>query len=141
MSWDGAGDGWDIVAREYSAAADLARQAWETLQEARLFITSKMDGLNLKEETLLTELFHRTMTSCFNTVCFLRARRDFERTGEMCHRNHMKEIARAEKTNALDAVPIDEAAPWLYLAHRTDGRFASCITMIEEKSRWIDWFV
>jgi hypothetical protein len=141
MSWDGDGDGWDIVVREYSAAATASRQAWKELEVARSFITNEMDSSNLREEELLTELFHRTMVSCLNTVRFLRARRDFERSSGLDHRERMRAIAEEEKENALSAAHIYEAAPWLDLAERTDGRFAPCSAMIEEKVRWIDRFI
>jgi len=141
ISWEGPGDGWDIVVREYEAAARLSGQAWAAFQKARQVTTNQTDLLNLKEEELLVELFFRTMTSCLDSVEFLRARRRFEATNALEHKEMMCVIARAERENALAAVHIYQDAPWLDLSDRIDGRFASCLTMIQEKVDWIDRFL
>ncbi len=47
-------------------------------------------------------------------------------------------IAADERENALAAIPIYRAEPWLDLALRLDGVFSTCETMILEKVRWLD---
>jgi hypothetical protein len=156
MQWEGPGDGWDIVIREYAAAAAAAEGAWQALLAARAHTITAVDLANLQEELILTELFYRTMLTCLNTVRFLWQRREFERSGQAeagqaeaglaearqaDARKAMREIASRERANAAAAVPLYSAAPWLDLHERIDGRFAPCISMIEEKVRWIDRFL
>jgi hypothetical protein len=99
------------------------------------------DRRNLFEERLLTELIFRTMLSCEHTVRFLRARKEYERTGEAPARDEMRRIAQLERENAVVALPIYDQAPWLNLSERIDGKFPRCQEMIAEKVRWIDRFL
>jgi len=141
IRWEGASDGWDIIVREYAAAAAEAEAAWRHLVEAAPLAPTEADRRNLREEALLTELVYRTMKACENTVRFLRARRECERTGDPSFRTAMREVALQEKANALAADHIYEEAPWLDISERRDGQFASCREMIAEKARWIDRFL
>jgi len=134
-------DGWDIVIREYRAAASHALRAVEHLDRAAAGTDTQADANNLREERALTELIYRTFTACRNTIDFLRERRAFEETGERRHRVRMCEIARDERQNALASVPIYREHRWLDLSERTDGTFASCVDMIDEKVRIIDRFI
>ncbi|NQT92215.1 MAG: hypothetical protein HQ559_05600, partial [Lentisphaerae bacterium] len=134
-------DGWDIVIREYSAAASHALRAVEHLERAAAGTGTQADANNLREERALTELIHRTFAACRNTVDFLRKRRAFEETGEQRHHFRMCDIAKDERQNALASVPIYREHRWLDLSERTDGTFASCVDMIEEKVRIIDRFL
>ncbi len=141
IQWPGDGDGWDIVLREYRAAAASARTAWRTLVEARPLTRTTADADNLEQETLLAELVYRTFVSCANTVEFLYARKRQEETGDRFHLKEMRRIAEQELKNAERATPIYEQAPWLDLAARTDGIFAPCTAMIAEKVTWIERFL
>ena len=141
MDWAGPGDGWDIVVREYDAAAREAQAAWQLLAQAAPLTRTEADRVHLREETLLAELVYRTLYACANTVRFLMARRDFERDGDKAHLAEMAQSARLERQNALDALPIYEAAPWLDLAERTDGKYSRCADMIAAKVAWIDEFL
>jgi hypothetical protein len=135
--WEGEGDGWDIVLGEYRAAANHAREAWQILVGARVLTGTAQDARNLGEEILLCELIYRTFASCGNTVAYLAARRELEGTGNPRCAGEMRRIATSEVENALAAVHIYEAAPWLDLAERTDGIFSPCVAMIEQKVDWI----
>jgi hypothetical protein len=141
IRWPGGGDGWDIVLREYHAAAALTRTAWRTLVEARPLTRTSADEDHLEQETLLVELVYRTFVSCANTVAFLHARKRLEETDHPSHLREMQRIAGEERENARDAIPIYERAPWLDLAARSDGIFAPCTDMIAEKVAWIDRFL
>jgi len=141
IQWQGGGDGWDIVLREYRAAAAHARTAWRTLVDTRSLTRTAADADNLVQETLLVELVYRTFASCANTIEFLHARRRLEDTYDPHYLEEMQRIAADERKNAQHAIPIYGRAPWLDLAARTDGIFASCTAMIAEKVRWIDRFL
>lgn len=132
---------WDIVIREYTRAADEAEAACRRLQQATTLTRTTADGHSLREEMALTELAYRTFRSCENTARFLLARRDFEQSGQTLHRDEMRRVALLERENALSALPLYQAAPWLDLARRIDGRFSPCVRMIEEKVKWIDRFL
>ncbi|MHB9131284.1 MAG: beta-N-acetylhexosaminidase family protein [Armatimonadota bacterium] len=138
IQWEGPSDGWDIVVREYTRAAEEARQAWEILRDAAPLTRTEADRRQLHDELLLTELVYRTFFSCENVVRFLLARRAFEHTGTADARAEMKRLALLERQNALDAVHIYRDAPWLDIAERTDGKFHPCADMIAAKVRWID---
>ena len=134
-----AEDVWEIVAREYHQAAEECRLSLECLREIE---GSEMNRRQLREESLLTELIWRTMMACENTVRFLRARRDYEQSGEPRFLESMRGVAVLERENALAAVPIYQEAPWLDVNARTDRRFPhSSLEMIEVKVRWIDEFL
>jgi hypothetical protein len=141
IQWPGGGDGWEIVLREYRAAAALARNAWRTLVAARPLARTTADADHLEQESLLTELVYRTFVSCANTVAFLHARKRLEETRGRDTLKEMQRIAGEERENALGAIPIYERAPWLDLAARTDGVFSPCRAMIAEKIAWIDGFL
>lgn len=141
MSWEGGGDGWDIVIREYARATAAAEAAWRYLQQAEPHTRTAQDKQNLREETLLTELIYRTFATCERTVRFLLARRNYEQTGDETCREEMRQLAVLERENALAALPIYREAPWLDLAERTDGKFTPCAEMIAAKVRWIDAFL
>lgn len=141
ISWDGPSDGWDIVIAEYSAAVKESEAAWRLLVDAEPRCRLALDRKSLADERLLTELIYRTMLSCENTVRFLKAQKRYEQNGEASMREEMKRIALAEKANAQAAKPIYDAAPWLNLSGRIDGKFPRCQDMIEEKIRWIDRFL
>jgi hypothetical protein len=138
---DPGADVWAIVAREYAAAATGAERAWRLLLAAGRRTRVQGDRIRLREETLLTELICRTFRACEHTVRFLMARREFERTGAARWRREMRAIACRERANALAALPIYRAAPWLDLQHRTDGTFRPCAEMIRAKVRWLDRFL
>ncbi len=140
IQWEGPGDGWDIILGEYQVAARQARAAWQHLQDAAAVVSAAADRANLREEALLTELVYRTFRSCAATIEFLSARQQLEK-GDGSALEAMKAVARDERQNALDAVPLYRQAPWLDTAARTDGRFASCVDMIEAKVRLIDEFL
>ncbi len=148
MQWPGASDGWEIVIREYTIAAAEAEDAWRKLLAAAPLARTDADRAHLQEETLLTELVYRTFASCANVVRFLYARRERERSNEEARETMrriafetMRRIALEERANALAALPIYAAAPWLDLAERTDGRFSPCAEMIAAKVKWIDAFL
>jgi hypothetical protein len=141
MQWPGDSDGWEIVVREYTIAAAEAEDAWYKLRAAERLTRNASDRTLLHEETLLTELVYRTFLACAHTVRFLLARREFERTGDASARECMRRIALLERDNALAALPIYAAAPWLDLAERTDGRYPPCREMIAAKVAWIDAFL
>ena len=139
--WEGPSDGWDVVLREYTRAANHARQAWQLLDAAFSLTTTEMDARNLLEELLLAEAVYRTQFACENTLRFLLARRDYERTGDQANKAEMRRVALIERRNAQQARPIYQHAPWLDLTMRIDGHFASYIEMIDEKVRMIDRFL
>ncbi len=141
IEWDGDGDGWDIVLREYRSAADHARASWKHLRDATPHTQTETDAKNLLEETLLTELVYRTFVSCANTVEFLMQRARFEASRDSDARNRMREIARDELENALAAQPIYDQCPWLDIAERTDGYFTPCRVMIEKKAEMLRAFL
>ncbi len=127
---DGA-DGWEIVVREYAAAAREAEAAWRLLLDAAPRAATAMDARNLREETLLTELLYRTFLTGERTIRFLRARRAGDR-------DEMRRLALLERDNARAAIPIYAGAPWLDLAERTDGAFSRCEEMLKAKIAWIE---
>ena len=154
VDWAGDGDGWDIVAGEYSAATDDAYAAWKHLESARGLCATETDRANLHEETLLVELVYRSFRSCRNTVRFLLARRQFEQTRDGAPKAGtpalgtpaeamaaMRRLAEDEKANALEAAPIYRQAAWLDLAMRIDGVFTPCQEMIAEKVRQLEAFL
>ena len=141
IEWEGESDGWDIVIAEYTRAAESARQAWQKLREAEIVAHTAADQQNLREETLLTEVFYRTQWSCENVLRFLQARRNLERDADESAVNEMRRIARIERENALAARHIYTEAPWLDLAERTDGKFSHCTDMIAAKVHWIDEYL
>jgi hypothetical protein len=130
IRWEGDGDGWDIIEREYRQASRKAKKAWETLRMAIAEASTDTDLDNLGEEILVVELVYRTFLACANTVEFLTARNDGDR-------ERMTRIARAEMKNAIDARQIYERAPWLDITERTDGYYSPCARMIDEKVAWI----
>jgi hypothetical protein len=139
VAWDGDSDGWDIVIREYAAAAGEAEVAWEQLQHAQALARTPADQANLREELLLTELVYLTQRSCEHVLRFLQARRAHEQ-GDASAWDEMKRVAALERENALAAVHVYDEAPWLDLAERTDGKFSRCADMIAAKVAWIDRF-
>lgn len=128
---DDGSDGWAIVVREYTAAADAARAAWTLLRDAAPRAATPTDARNLREETDLTELLYRTFYACENTIRFLLARRDGDGA-------EMRRLAALERANAAAAIPIYQSSPWLDLAVRTDGAFTPCAEMLRAKIAWID---
>ena len=136
IEWEGDGDGWDIVLREYRAAAARAMTAWRFLAAAGPRARTDADRDNLAEETMLTELVYRTFEACANTVEFLHLRRDLE-DGDESVVARMRDIAEAELANAERAVPIYAACPWLDIAERADGAYSKCEDMIREKCDWL----
>jgi hypothetical protein len=141
IEWQGDGDGWDIVLREYRAAAAHAETAWRTLVDTMPLTRTPTDADNLEQEILLVELVYRTFVSCANTVQFLYARKRLEDTRDPHYLKEMQCIAAEERQNALCAIPIYEQAPWLDLAARTDSILAPCTAMITEKVEWIERFL
>ena len=137
MRWEGPGDGWDIVTREYVAAAESAETAWRLLLAAEKNTTSLIERRNLREELRLTELLYRTFLTCERTVRFLVARRDYT-GGDAAQWDEMRRLALLERENALAARAIYEELPWLDLPLRIDGTFPSCLEMLAEKVRWIE---
>ena len=138
MNWRGESDGWEIAVDEYAAAAAEAQTAWELLVQAQPSARTEADRARLGEETLLVELVYRTLRSCENTLRFLLARREWERTGDHAAREEMRRIALMERRNASGAEHIYRRAPWLDLAERSDGVFSPCADMIAAKVAWID---
>lgn len=135
---DPAADVWVIVENEYAAAVDESRRAWDCLQAAAARTPHPTARQNLLEETRLAELVHRTLRACRNTIAFLRRRAAWELAGDQDARQAMRRIAADEKQNALAAIPLYRAEPWLDLALRLDGLFSTCETMILEKVCWLD---
>ncbi len=140
IEFEGEGEGWDIVAREYRAAERLSGEAWQALEGARDLTRTNADAICMGEEALLAELVHRTFASCANTVEFLMARNAHER-GDREGMRRMRAIAEVEKANAVGARHIYEKAPWLDLAERTDGVYSRCTDMIDEKVAWLGRFL
>lgn len=141
IEWDGEGDGWDIVLREYRTAAKHAGTSWQHLRDAAKYVQTEADAQNLLEETLLTELVYRTFVSCANTVAFLMERKRYESSRDENALYHMLEIANDELENALAALPIYDQCPWLDIAERTDGYFTPCRVMIEKKAEMLRAFL
>ena len=138
---DSNSDGWNLVLRDYTRAAEEAAQGCSLLDSAVILSSTDADARNLTEERHLARLFACTLRACENTLRFLMARRDLEHTGDPKHHAEMRRVARIERENALVALPIYEACPWLDLSDRIDGRFSHCADMIQEKVRWIDEFL
>ncbi len=134
-------DGWDFVLRDYTKAANEAWEGVRLLDEAAALTKSDADARNLAEERHLARLFACTMQACENTVRFLMARRDLENTGDQKYLAEMKRVAKLERENALAALPVYAACPWLDISDRIDGRYPHCADMIAEKVRWIDEFL
>lgn len=129
---------WEAATLEYQKAVEQSKLAWKTLESASLKVILETDKAALTEETLLTELFYRTMKACENTLRFLLARRTYEKSAAAADYALMATIARDERENATQALPIYEQIPHLDLACRTDGKFHPIAKMIKEKIRWID---
>ncbi|NQU75195.1 MAG: hypothetical protein HQ546_02635 [Planctomycetes bacterium] len=123
--------GLQIFIDEYTLAADESRHAWECLRQAQELVHTDFDKLHLREETLLVELVYRTNLACANTAKFLTAR-------DAGDRAMMEAVAREERRNALDAIPLYEQAPWLDFNLRIDGRYSMAGDMIKEKVRMLD---
>ena len=132
---------WPIMIREYTRAAADAKAAWELLRLAGATVTQSADRERLTEETRLTELVYRTFLSCENTLRFLLARRDWEKTAAPAPLAEMWRIAALELANARAAVPIYRECPWLDLKERTDGYFRSSLEMIAAKCRGLERFL
>jgi hypothetical protein len=138
IEWDGPGDGWDIVLREYRKAALHAKISWEYLQSAADNVWTQNDSVRLSEESALAELVYRTFLTCASTVEFLHERRKLEEDPKDNQADaRMREIAREELANTEAAVPIYEACPWLDLAERTDGFYTRCVDMLAAKRRML----
>lgn len=138
---DPASDGWELVAGEYAAAADAAKEAWRCLQAAGEKVRTAEDRRRMQEEQDLTELVYRTFLACANTVEFLRARRAWDKDRNPMLLERMREIARTERDNAAAAVPIYARSRWLDPALRLDGRFRPAEEMLGEKIAWLDRFL
>jgi len=132
---------WDIIAREYAAAACEAEEAWRLIAQSLPLAHTAADRQALQEEIWLTELVYRTFLACAHVVRFLQARQRYEETGAEEAWSTMRQIAELERANALAALPIYQHARWLDLCERTDGKFTSCVTMITEKVAVIDQFL
>ncbi|OPZ26724.1 MAG: hypothetical protein BWZ02_01904 [Lentisphaerae bacterium ADurb.BinA184] len=135
------GLGWELVSDEYDAAAREGRTGWETLCAAEERLESDEDRLNWREETLLAELAWRTFLSCANVVRFLLARQAWWRGDAPAALAAMRRVATAERANALAALPLYAAAPWLDPAARLDGRFPEAATLIHAKVGIVDAFL
>ena len=134
------GLGWDLVADEYAEAAREGRAGWAALQAAEPLLESDADRTHWTEEVALAELVWRTFLACEHVTRFLCARRERD-TGKPGAVAAMRRIAEKERENALSALPLYAAAPWLDPAARLDGIFPSAAAMIQEKVRIIDAFL
>ncbi len=123
--------GLQILLDEYTAAATAAEQAWQALRAAESLLHTEADRRQYRDECLLTALIYRTLLACRNTAHYLAAR-DAGDTAAM------RRIALDERANALAALPIYQAAPWLDYPMRIDGKYSSAAEMIAEKVRMIE---
>jgi len=138
---DPASDGWELVAREYTTAAEEAKQAMRCLQTAADKVRTAEDRRRMQEEQDLTELVYRTFLACANTVEFLRARRAWEKDKSASDLERLREIARTERENAAAAIPIYARSRWLDPSLRLDGRFRPAEEMLREKIAWLNRFL
>ena len=121
----------EIIRDEYGLATEASRRALDCLWRAAALSITAADRANLREEALLSEVIYRTNRACWNTARWLIAR-DAGDTATMAA------TARDERQNALDAVELYRAAPWLDYPMRVDGRYSRAADMIAEKVRLID---
>jgi hypothetical protein len=138
---DPASDGWDLVVREYTTAADAANEALRRVQAAADRARTDADRLHFREEKDLIELAYRTFLACANTVEFLRARRVWEKDKGTVAMERMRQIARQERDNAAAAIPVYARSRWLDPALRLDGHFHPAKDMLREKIAWLDRFL
>ena len=141
VDWDGPGDGWDIVLREYEMAMESTKDAVRLLLKAEKQATNPRDTENLREERLLAELIYRTFLTSMHVVEFYYRRRLFEADGDERHRKRMRRIAQHELDSSRTARHIYDDAPWLDLAERTDGSYSSCSKMLYAKMTLIQEFL
>lgn len=120
-----------IIQDEYGLATEAASRAVECLRQAAALTVTAADGEQLRDEALLTEAVYRTNRACCNTAHWFIARD----TGDVAA---MRTIALDERENALSAIPMYAAAPWLELNRRIDGTFSAVADMINEKVSMID---
>lgn len=120
-----------IIRDEYGLATEAARRALDCLRQTALRAATAVDRAHLREETLLTEAVYRTNRACWNTARWFIARDIGDTAG-------MRAIALDERENALAALPIYSAAPWLDYPMRIDGRYSTAADMIAEKVRMLD---
>ncbi len=138
---DAASDGWQLVASEYRAAAEAAREAVVLLDAAAQKARTAGDRLHGREKKDLTELVYRTFLTCAHTVEFLHARRAWEKDKAPLALERMRQVARAERENAAAALPIYQRSRWLDPALRLDGQFHAADEMIRAKLTWLDRFL
>jgi hypothetical protein len=123
-----------ILRDEYGLAAEAAERALECLRRAASLAATESDRRRLREETLLAEAVYRTNRACWNTARWLMAR-------DAGDRGAMAEAARDERRNALDALDVYRAAPWLDYPMRLDGQYSAAADMIAEKVRMLDAWI
>jgi hypothetical protein len=138
---DPRSDGWALVAREYAAAADAAKEALGHLEAAGRLARTDADRRHAQEEQDLIELAYRTFRTCADTVEFLVARRAWERNKDTAALARMREIARRERDNAAASVPVYARSRWLDPSLRLDGQFVPADEMLRQKIAWIDRFL
>jgi hypothetical protein len=138
---DPRSDGWELVGREYAAAAAAAKESVIHLRALGRTARTAGDRLHVQEETDLADLVQRTFLASANTVEFLRARREWEKDHRPAQWERMKEIARLERDNAAAAIPIYARSRWLDPALRLDGRFHPAQEMLRAKIAWLDRFL
>jgi len=126
--------GLQILLDEYAAAAKVAGRGWKKLRCARQLLRTETDRQRYQDEVLLAEAVYRTILACSNVARFLTAR-------DAGDREAMRDIALAERTNAIAALPIYRDAPWLDYPMRVDGVYSQAVDMIAEKVRMIDDFM
>ncbi len=116
----------EIIRDEYGLATETAGRAVEYLRRAAALTVTAVDDEQLRDEALLTEAVYRTNRACYNTARWFIARD----AGDVAA---MRTIALDERENALSAIPMYTAAPWLELNRRIDGKFSAVADMITEK--------
>jgi len=123
--------GRQILLDEYAEAAGAARRSWKKLCQAEPYLHTDADRQRFAEECQLTELVYRTLQACSHVAAFYTARD----AGDIAA---MRDIAIAERANAIAALPIYRQSPWLDFSMRIDGRYSPAAEMIAEKVRMID---
>ncbi len=121
----------EIIRDEYGLATESAWRAVECLRRAAPLTVTAADGEQLHDELLLTEAVYRTNRACYNTARWFIAR-------DAADVAAMRAIAGDERENALAAIPMYAAAPWLELNRRIDGTYSAAAEMITEKVNMID---
>lgn len=140
---DDASRSWRVFLSELELAARSSKEA----NDAIAIAGKGMHGLDpdqqahVKEEALLVEFMHRTLVTCFNTFTFIIARDGLGTRFGWNGTRSCREIARDELENARRARHVYEAAPWLDLAYRLEGKFPPSLSMLAEKERMLSGII